>query len=355
LIRPQIFKWAGVAAFASYQVGVALEMVPFCEDNKQITGWVTPGIELIKATNDAVYADLAWAHFVYLEAGFEALRSTLSCLTQHRQMLAGFRLLHEADTMMSRAENNDRANALAWQGSLLLLEHEQRTTVQPRFAAISRRFGALASGLTVMDFGLDGSDRLTTSFAHYTLRGQQPGQFVGKAVPSLVDFEQRWRWIQEEVWPLWRRTEELDPALSRTMQALSSDAGALETVSRLRVATALSLVPKTRELPFFPRGRQRSVTRSAQNASDSAAPPFGDELGVRDPPFSGIGKSHAFFPVRLESKAARPRRLAPAQENEGDHGRTVADRQRAMDGATWTRKGAKALQSLRARLAPESH
>src|SRR5580765_2317043 len=53
LSTPTLFKWAGMAAFASHQVGIAIRL------DEDFAGSI-PDLDLIRETNDKVFADVAW-------------------------------------------------------------------------------------------------------------------------------------------------------------------------------------------------------------------------------------------------------------------------------------------------------
>ena len=86
---PDYFKWAGMAAFASHHVRLAL--FPFRLDTDR-TGYVDiphslrrqralllADVNTIRETNNAIFDDIFWAHLAYgtAEDGIECLRGLL--------------------------------------------------------------------------------------------------------------------------------------------------------------------------------------------------------------------------------------------------------------------------------------
>src|SRR6266702_4258465 len=74
LEHPAIFKWAGMAAFASHRVGMALVPYAFETVDEEVTGiadahghpsgkeGLFQDLNLIRTVNNNIYNDIAWAH-----------------------------------------------------------------------------------------------------------------------------------------------------------------------------------------------------------------------------------------------------------------------------------------------------
>src|SRR4029079_14820226 len=99
---PAYLKWAGMAAFASHHVRLAL--FPFRLDTDR-TGYVDiphslkrqralllPDINTIRQTNNAIFDDIFWVHLAYGTAddGMERLRPLLGPEPHYAPVLAGF-------------------------------------------------------------------------------------------------------------------------------------------------------------------------------------------------------------------------------------------------------------------------
>src|ERR671910_1784938 len=99
---PAYFKWAGMAAFASHHVRLAL--FPFRLDTDR-TGYVDiprslsrqkalllADVNTIRETNNAIFDDIFWVHLAYgtAEDGIERLRSLLGPELHYASILSGF-------------------------------------------------------------------------------------------------------------------------------------------------------------------------------------------------------------------------------------------------------------------------
>src|ERR671911_399126 len=175
-LLPECFKWAGMAAFASYHVPLAL--LPFRLDTDR-TGYVDiphsldrhrphPGgllavdVDTIRATNNAIFDDIFWVHLAYSSAddGIDCLRALLGAERHYSALLAGFEAIDRGRRVLesgaASAEARLVAEDLIWEGNVQLLEHEQRVVVQPSFDRISRAFARLFSMGSTLSFEVHG-------------------------------------------------------------------------------------------------------------------------------------------------------------------------------------------------------
>src|SRR5712692_8061018 len=140
LRRHELFKWAGMAAFASHHVGMAFRSAALRA--------IIPDLERIRHINNLIYADIGWAHLAYETEGIAAIEEALGPKATPRRrsgrpaksiMLEAFRSI-ERGRRQIEAGQADAGRKLVWQGNLLLLKHEQFDTVQPEFTKLSREF-----------------------------------------------------------------------------------------------------------------------------------------------------------------------------------------------------------------------
>ena len=144
---PAYFKWAGMAAFASHHVRLAL--FPFRLDRDR-TGYVDiprslsrqrallmADVNTIRETNNAIFDDIFWAHLAYATAedGIGCLRGFLGPDPHYATALAGFEAIDQGRRVLedptAPAAARRTAEDRIWEGNVLLLEHEQRALVQP--------------------------------------------------------------------------------------------------------------------------------------------------------------------------------------------------------------------------------
>jgi hypothetical protein len=223
---PACFKWAGMAAFASYHVRLAL--LPFRLDVDR-TGFVDipyslhrhrplliEDVDTIRAINNGIFDDIFWAHLAYdaCEDGMDRLRALLAGERHYAAVLAGFEAIERGRLILedpaASAEHRRTAEDLIWGGNIRLLEHEQRALVQPSFDRLSCGFARLFSLGSALSFevrGLRHEARYFTSFYLSSLGPGIPEVLRARAWPRMTRYDDRWRWITTSVVPRFRRLE----------------------------------------------------------------------------------------------------------------------------------------------------
>lgn len=238
LQNPKLFKWAGMAAFASRQVGIALvfsEMMHapdpvILQEERPNEGFsFDPGklfrsalnslfsvpsfmhsvaaqqlfltdLDEIRRGNNTIFADIAWAHAAYQESGLGEIEKNCGG-EEDEYLLKGFRMIDEGARILEKAGNEEEARRVIWDGNVLLLRHEQLNTLQPIFDAISQQGRIVVSFGSELDFSgaVENVKASFSSFSGYfeTLTG----------IKSVTDREQRWQWIENDVLPSWGRVD----------------------------------------------------------------------------------------------------------------------------------------------------
>ena len=238
LQKPAYFKWAGMAAFASRQVGIALafselmhapEKMVLHDETPDEGFSLDPGrlfrsavnnlfsvpsfmhsvaarqlfladLDQICRGNNNIYSDIAWAHAAYLESGIGEIEKNCGG-EEDAFMLAGFRMIDEGSRMLENSGNEKDARSMIWDGNVLLLRHEQINTLQPVFDAISPQGRIVVSFGSELDFS-GAVENIKASFSSFS------GYFETlTGIRSVTDREHRWQWIEKDVLPAWERVD----------------------------------------------------------------------------------------------------------------------------------------------------
>ena len=221
---PACFKWAGMAAFASHHVRLAL--FPFRLDTDR-TGYVDiphnmgrqkalllGDVNTIRATNNAIFDDIFWVHLAYgtAEDGIERLRALLRAENHYAAVLSGFEAIDQGRRILedgtASAEARRTAENLIWEGNIRLLEHEQRALVQPNLDLLSCAFARLFSIGSALNFEVRGVRQEAsyfTSFYLYSLTRGVPQALRAHAWPRITRLDDRWGWIVTSIVPRFRR------------------------------------------------------------------------------------------------------------------------------------------------------
>jgi len=214
LDRPIEFKWAGMAAFASHQVGLALHGTLLGRSP------IRDDVEALRRGNNAVYRDIGWAHLAYAAGGATEVRACVE--SDHSSSHGSSR---SGDSLASGFENIEAGAAepdpeRVWAGNESLLAHEQLETVQPFFDRLDDDFAILLTLGTTFD--LDGDpirvDAKTTSSFTWTMLTRPRGMailFQTRSLPDIRNPTHRWFWVQQSLLPIWQRTESNGRALAQ--------------------------------------------------------------------------------------------------------------------------------------------
>ena len=223
---PAYLKWAGMAAFASHHVRLALFPLRLDRDRG---GYVDiphslgrrkvllmTDVNTIRATNNAIFDDIFWVHLAYATAddGIGCLRGVLRAEPHYAPVLAGFEAIDRGRRVLedgtTSAEARQAAEELIWEGNVQLLEHEQRALVQPNLDGLSCPFARLFSIGSALSFevrGLQDEISYFTSFYYYALTRGIREVMAARAWPRITRFEDRWRWIVTCIVPRFRRLD----------------------------------------------------------------------------------------------------------------------------------------------------
>lgn len=246
-LLPECFKWAGMAAFASYHVRLAL--LPFRLDTDR-TGYVDipqtlerhrphPGgllavdVDTVRTTNNAIFDDIFWVHLAYSSApdGIERLRALLGADRRHAVLLAGFEAIDRGRRILedraASAESRRAAEDLIWEGNVQLLEHEQRAVVQPNFDRLSGAYAGLFSLGSTLNFEVRGLRREApyfTSFYLYAVTRGAPQAVRARRWPRITRFDDRWPWIVKSVVPRFRKFDADARLVDASLRRILSEA-----------------------------------------------------------------------------------------------------------------------------------
>jgi len=247
---PICFKWAGMAAFASYHVRLAL--APFRLDTDRTghadiprslarrRGLLIEDIDTIRATNNAIFDDIFWAHLAYVSTrdGIGRLRTLLVAEPTAEGILAGFEAIDRGRRLLedpsATAASRRSAEDLVWDGNVQLLEHEQRALVQPHFDRLTCAYARLLSIGSSLSFevrGLRPELAYFSSFYLYSFGRGLPRVLRAQAWPRVTRFEDRWRWIVTSIVPRFQRLEQDRPLLEAGLHRIFDDAARHSSIS----------------------------------------------------------------------------------------------------------------------------
>lgn len=220
-LEPMCFKWAGMAALASHHIRLALAPLRSPGDRHGpadlLRAWprqrlLLADTDVIRQTNNGIFDDIFWVHLAYTSSGHDMgyVRSLLEPLSYYDSMLSGFELIDSGRSRLlsGREDASSDGHREIWDGNLALLEHEQRSLVQPHFDRLSNGYARLISMGSATAFETRRvRDRAVffTSFYASALGATLTSR--SRRAPRITCFDDRWRWLNVSVIPRFQRFE----------------------------------------------------------------------------------------------------------------------------------------------------
>lgn len=181
LKNPKLYKWAGLAALASGEVGRQTESKK-SQFDVTMSQYKINWIKLTKSVldgNEAIYQDLFWQYLLVQDKGLEGIKQVYAEGGIDKNLLAAW-------TQILSEEEEE-----VWKGNTTLLHHEQYSIAQPMY---DRNPGSFA---------------IFSKFPEYfELTSPVPSQHsVFPSQKTIANFDDRWSWIKTDIWPAWRNYE----------------------------------------------------------------------------------------------------------------------------------------------------
>ena len=228
LENPDLFKWAGMAAFASNHVGIGL--LPYHLDGFDIMDLdnscrkkgLANDFNLLRHINNEIYDDIAWTHQAYIDGGISLLEDIIGDDTHYNTMLIAWKNLDQA--IHETGISDEERAAKIWAANTQLLRHEQEVVVQPlfdRFGALFKRVLTLCASLDFNPDHFKTNFKYHSSFLWYTYRRQFGLLRESYFLPDLTKFNQRWTWLNNRVVSNWVENEKYDKELLRKVETIN--------------------------------------------------------------------------------------------------------------------------------------
>lgn len=196
---PSTFKWAGMAAFASCEVGKGMKQAQDAPGWQRKAGAIfgAPPEDVQKALktgNNLVYGDIYWQHLAYQQCGIADIEKAYEDGEIPPLVLEAWRDIDEG----KKTGNQDKI----WEGNRKLLRYEQQTVLQQGVYDNNPKMWKTLSGSLVSTFVQKIESPLPgdpNSFQDFVKGG------------NIGNFNDRWKWIDQSMLPKWKEMDR-DPA-----------------------------------------------------------------------------------------------------------------------------------------------
>jgi hypothetical protein len=216
--EPQLYKWAGMAAFASFHIG----------EKMQLWNWEKSGIKSFSATcekqnlsieddfqviriiNNRIFTEIGWVHLAFCQMGFQSFKALLLEKGRHQIIIYAFEKLNQARELLKKGGYSTAINELIWEANTEILWHEQSEVVQPLFDKLSDLFSHAMSFFASFDYKINHHQTNWKTRSRFILFMFFNGFNLIKKnwfIPEVTDLEQRWYWISNDLLKRWKSVE----------------------------------------------------------------------------------------------------------------------------------------------------
>lgn len=216
--EPRLYKWAGMAAFASFHIGEKLKMwdwqktgiKTFAATCQQKNRSLEEDFQVIRIINNRIFLEIGSHHLAFSQLDYDLFRSQLIAGKKHEIIVKAFDKLHQARVQLKQGAPTKETTDLIWEANTEILWHEQQLVVQPMFNKLSWTFSSVMSLIASFDYNINHKKtnwRLASRFLSFMLYRGFHLIKKNSFRPSVTNFEQRWYWIQEDLLKKWQVVE----------------------------------------------------------------------------------------------------------------------------------------------------
>lgn len=230
--RPVLFKWAGMAAFASYHIGEKLQMWDweteeirtFSETCEKKNKSLEDDFQVIRIINNKIFLEIGSALLAFSQLDYETFRNQLVERKKDDLILNAFEKLNDARSKLKNGTPESEVSDLIWEANVEILWHEQSRVVQPLFDKLSTLFSGTMSLIASFDYTVNHKKtnwQLNSRFILFMLfRGLR--MILRDGLPDVTNLEHRWRWISSDLLRKWKIAERRKKHLAEEINTLSS-------------------------------------------------------------------------------------------------------------------------------------
>jgi hypothetical protein len=235
--HPDIYQWAGAAAFAVHQVGLALMPYEFEIFEGKVTNvgedYGHPhGREVLfndlnhmRRAANAFFGEVGWALEAYVapDGGLAAIDAGTDNDAGYASLRAAFTKIDEGRRLRASASTKAEGDALIWKASLDIEYFAQSGVLQTFFASMGEKFDLSMTTFTMMNFqpySFGFKLWKVTFFDLFMWTAGLPMAVLTLALPNLKLLDHRWLWVRTRVFPIWKTVIARDPDLAKNIAAL---------------------------------------------------------------------------------------------------------------------------------------
>lgn len=232
LNEPQLYKWAGMAAFASFHIGEKLKVwdwedspiKSFSDTCQKKNKSLEDDFQVIRVINNRIFTEIGAMHLAFSQLEYSVFKSELLQTNKHKLIINAFDTLNEARNSLKNEISTNKIDKLIWQANIDILWHEQYKVVQPLFDRLSYVFSGVMSFIASFDYRVNHKRtnwKLASRFITFMLSKGLRIMLKNNFIPNVTNLEQRWYWISKDLLKKWQKAENDRSLVAEELRILS--------------------------------------------------------------------------------------------------------------------------------------
>lgn len=230
--EPLLYKWAGMAAFASFHIGEKLQfwnwensgIKPLSFTCKKKSRSLEDDFQIIRIINNKIFLEIGWIHLAFAQMDFKVFQSLLQTKDRHPIIIQAFEKLNSAREQVRQVGYSNSINNIIWEANTEILWHEQSEVVQPMFDKLSDLFSHAMTFFASFDYKINHQQTGWKACSRFILFMIFNGFNLVKKnwlIPEVTNLEHRWHWISNDLLKKWRIVESDGQLITSEINLLS--------------------------------------------------------------------------------------------------------------------------------------
>lgn len=233
LLNPLLYKWCGMAAFASYHMGKRMEKWDWSKsdiesfsatcEKKSLS--LDDDFNIIREINNEIFAEMAWMHQLFHDKPFEDFLQLLNEQKKHHILIESFTKLNQARELLKNNSITPQLNTLVWEANTGILWHEQSRVVQPMFDKLGKLFSGAMTLFATFDYTINYQKTNWKNRSRFWLFMYARGFCVLRDhyfIPDVTYLSHRWFWIKKDILKNWKKIEKKNNYFIAEIETLSN-------------------------------------------------------------------------------------------------------------------------------------
>jgi hypothetical protein len=216
--EPQLYKWAGTAAFASFHIGEKMKMWNWKKSGVKSFSFtcgkgsrnIEDDFQIIRIINNVIFTEIGWVHLAFAQMDFLAFQALLLEKGRHQIIIKAFEKLNKARELLKINGATIAIDDMIWEANTEILWHEQSEVVQALFDKLSGLFSGAMTLFASFDYKINHHQTNSIIRSRFILFMFFNGfDLIRKNwfVPELTDLQHRWHWILNDILKKWKIVE----------------------------------------------------------------------------------------------------------------------------------------------------